>query len=162
MSPKTGYVKRGSRLYRQHIIQRSKKKVCLCAISPVLGVYSKLYDRNINGELFAQFLEDLPFKKGTNVILDNASIHKTNSVLLAAKRKDFYLQFIPPYSPDYNPIENVFGIAKNSFRKWNVASGRTLDEFVEGISRSFSQHIDTTTVQNCYSHSRKFISNTFL
>lgn len=159
MSPRTGYTEKGYRLYRQHVLHRVNKRVCVCAISPVSGVFSKLYDRNVNGNIFAQFISDLPFPNGTNIILDNASIHKTQTVVAAAERKGFQLKFIPPYSPDYNPIENVFGIVKASFRKWNASTGRTVDEFAEGIAQSFSNNVNAVTVRKCYSHARKFISN---
>ena len=57
------------------------------------------------------------------LVLDNASIHKTKSVILTASRKGYHLLFIPPYTPEANPIELVFGIVKNSYYKARYCNG---------------------------------------
>ncbi len=69
-----------------------------------------IQDKPINGEAFATFIRNLPFDHGTNLLMDNASIHKTAAVRYAMKEKGFIPLFVPPYSPEYNPIELVFGI----------------------------------------------------
>ncbi len=65
---------------------------------------------------FAAFLRGLDYVAGTRIVLDNASIHKTRAVRQYATTRGWRLAFIPPYSPDFNAIENVFGIVKSKLR----------------------------------------------
>lgn len=72
---------------------------------------------SVKGDAFAGFIAALPFPPGTTVLLDNASIHKTKRVAEAASAKGFSLLFTPPYCPEFNPIELVFGVVKQAFYK---------------------------------------------
>ena len=83
----------------------------------------ELSPSSCKSENFRTFLENLPYKKGTVLVLDDASIHKTKSVILTASRKGYHLLFIPPYTPEANPIELVFGIVKNSYYKARYCNG---------------------------------------
>ena len=49
------------------------------------------------------------------MLLDNASIHNTVLVKQTIADKGYVVLFVPPYSPEFNPIELVFGVIKNSF-----------------------------------------------
>ena len=76
---------------------------------------------SVNEEVFCDFLERcvvpllLPFN-GTNpnsvLLMDNASIHHTESVASLVRGVGAMLHFIPPYSPDLNPIEECFSKVK--------------------------------------------------
>lgn len=72
---------------------------------------------SVKGDAFAAFIQSLPFPPNTCILLDNASIHKTKSVTQAAITKGYNLLFTPPYCPEFNPIELVFGVIKNAFYK---------------------------------------------
>lgn len=62
-------------------------------------------------------------KAGQIVIMDNLSVHKSAWVRELIEGKGCQLWFLPPYSPDYNPIEQAFSKVKNLLRK---AKSRTL------------------------------------
>ena len=49
--------------------------------------------------------------------MDNSSLHTTKLITDTLQNKKFESLFIPPYSPDCNPIENVFSVIKNRYRK---------------------------------------------
>ena len=75
----------------------------------------------VNGDVFLDFVQKQlipilnPFDGASPhsvVILDNASIHHTNDVLAAILSTGALVKFLPPYSPDMNPIEFVFGEMK--------------------------------------------------
>ncbi len=73
-----------------------------------------------NTELFLYWLkhELIPvLKKGQVIIMDNASIHKSKKVLELIENAGCKLQYLPPYSPDFNPIENYWAVMKNNIRK---------------------------------------------
>ena len=68
-------------------------------------------DGPINGESFAAYVEQFlvpALKPGDVVIMDNLSSHKGPAIRKAIRGAGAKLFFLPPYSPDLNPIEQVF------------------------------------------------------
>jgi transposase len=84
-------------------------------------------DGPINGELFRLYVEKglVPtLKRGDIVILDNLGSHKSKAVRAALRAAGARLFFLPPHSPDLNPIEQVFAKLKHLPRE---AAERTLE-----------------------------------
>ena len=84
-------------------------------------------DGPINGESFLAYVEQvlLPaLKPGDIVIIDNLGSHKGKAVRRAIRAAGAKLFFLPPYSPDLNPIEQVFAKLKTLLRK---AAERTVE-----------------------------------
>lgn len=75
--------------------------------------HSTLHLGSVNGPRFANSINDLPFPRGTVLVLDNASIHKCAIARKISADKGYKLLFTPPYTPEFNPIEMMFGIIKN-------------------------------------------------
>ena len=50
------------------------------------------------------------------VLLDNCSIHHTTESVVELQQYGSLVHFLPPYSPDYNPIENIFAKVKQSIK----------------------------------------------
>jgi transposase len=81
----------------------------------------------MNRAIFEAYVETqlLPvLQPGDVVILDNLSSHKSETAERAIRSKGAWMLFLPPYSPDLNPIEMVFAKLKTLFRK---ADERTVD-----------------------------------
>lgn len=57
------------------------------------------------------------FLKGSTLILDNATFHRSSDVEKIMKKMGCYVKFLPPYSPDFNKIENYWSPVKNDLRK---------------------------------------------
>ena len=77
-------------------------------------------DGAINGELFLAYVEQvlLPtLREGDIVVMDNLSSHKVAGVEKAILSVGAKILYLPPYSPDFNPIENVFSKLKTLVRK---------------------------------------------
>ena len=77
-------------------------------------------DGPINGESFRTYVDQLlapTLKPGDVVILDNLGSHKGKAVRRAIRASGARLLFLPPYSPDLNPIEQVFAKLKHLMRK---------------------------------------------
>jgi transposase len=55
------------------------------------------------------------------LLMDNASIHKGQSVIDAARSVGCELWFLPPYSPQFQPVENAFSVLKSAYRRTDVA-----------------------------------------
>ena len=97
-------------------------------------------DQPINGEWFRAYVEQalIPtLKPGDVVVLDNLGSHRGKAVRKAIRQAGAHLIFLPPYSPDLNPIEQVFSKLKTLLRKADERSieavwkriGALLDHF---------------------------------
>lgn len=86
-----------------------------------------VFDGPINGETFQLYVEQFlvpTLKPGDIVIMDNLGSHRGNAIRSAIRRRGARLLFLPPYSPDLNPIEQVFAKLKHLMRK---AAERTIE-----------------------------------
>ncbi len=85
-------------------------------------------DGAMNGAAFKAYVEQAlvpSLSPGDIVVMDNLSSHKVDGVRQAIKAAGAYLLYLPPYSPDFNPIEQLFAKLKALLRK---AAARTRDE----------------------------------
>jgi transposase len=102
-------------------------------------------DGPINGESFLAYVEQIlipTLRPGDIVIIDNLGSHKGKAVRRAIRNAGAKLLFLPPYSPDLNPIEQVFAKLKTLLRK---ASERT----VEATWRRIGTLLQAFTSQEC-------------
>lgn len=102
-------------------------------------------DGPINGESFLAYVEQVlvpALKPGDIVIIDNLGSHKGKAVRQAIRAAGAKLFFLPPYSPDLNPIEQLFAKLKTLLRK---AATRT----VEATWRRIGDLLAAFTPQEC-------------
>ncbi len=102
-------------------------------------------DCPMNGKIFLLWVEQClvpTLKPGDMVIMDNLSSHKVAGVREAIEAAGAKLAYLPPYSPDFNPIEQFFARLKALLRK---AAARTIDK----LWRSIGHIIDTITPNEC-------------
>ena len=95
-------------------------------------------DGPMRGEAFRAWTEQLlapTLSSGDVVIMDNLPAHRVAGVREAIEEKGARLLFLPPYSPDFNPIENAFAKLKALLRK---AAARTIDDLWVTIGQSLS------------------------
>jgi transposase len=119
----------------------------------VLGALSlegMLVHRNIygttDGSSFEGFiLRDLVphLRDGVYVVMDNAKIHLGEMVRKFIESKGAKLIYLPPYSPDFSPIENCWSKLKNGLRK---AGARTYEDLKEAIQKN----LETVTKKDIY------------
>ena len=77
----------------------------------------------MNTEKFKTYIKDVlcpTLKPGDIVIMDNLSIHKNKSIEELIKAVGATVKFLPPYSPDFNPIEMLWSKMKAFLRKWKI------------------------------------------
>ena len=108
-------------------------------------------DGAINGKIFLAWVEQhlaQELKPGDIVIMDNLSSHKVKGVAQAIEAVNAQLLFLPPYSPDLNPIELAFSKFKRLIRSakertvdslWNKC-GEVLDQFSGTEFRNYFKH----------------------
>jgi transposase len=124
MAPLRGWGLRGKRLKAKAPYGHWKTMTFLAALRHDRIDAPWVVDGPINGELFHLYVEKVlipTLKPDDIVILDNLGSHKSKAAIRAAGARLF---FPPPYSPDLNPIEQVFAKLKHLLRK---AAERTLD-----------------------------------
>ena len=95
-----------------------------------------IYEGNINGTIFTTFVAQSlvpllqPFDgkaPRSVVVMDNASIHHVNQVASLIQSTGAILRYLPPYSPDYNPLEESFAKMKAFLKENEVAYDATDD-----------------------------------
>jgi transposase len=107
-------------------------------------------DGAINGDLFCAYVEQIlvrELREGDIVVLDNLSSHKRQEARAAIEAVGARIVFLPPYSPDFNPIENVFAKLKRLVR---TAKKRTLDELWSFLGKA----IDAFAPSECLNYLR--------
>src|ERR1700751_3043328 len=107
-------------------------------------------DGPLNGELFALYAEKElapTLAKGDIVILDNLGSHKGRKARDAIRTKGAHLLFLPPYSPDLNPLEQVFSKLKHPMR---AAEPRT----IETTWRKAGDLLDLFSQEECTNYLR--------
>jgi transposase len=96
-------------------------------------------DRPMNGEIFLAYVLTflLPtLSEGDIVVMDNLAVHKIAGVAEAIEAVGARVLYLPPYSPDLNPIEQVFAKLKALLRK---AKERTIDNLWDRIGKLLDQ-----------------------
>lgn len=86
--------------------------------------------------------------KGACVLMDNYSIHKGEEVEKAIQEAGARLIYLPPYSPDFSPIENFWSKVKEILRSLGA---RTYQSLAQAISTAFEQ-IDELDMYNWFTH----------
>ena len=120
MAPLRGWAPRGRRLDAKVPYGHWRTMTFLAALRYDRIDAPCVLDQPINGQSFAQYIEQflLPtLSPGDIVIMDNLGSHKRPAVRKAIRAAGAKLLFLPPYSPDLNPIEQVFAKLKHLMRK---------------------------------------------
>jgi transposase len=118
----------------------------------VMGITAPLVvDGPMNGDVFRAYVQQqlvTTLRPGDLVIMDNLASHKVSGVREAIEAAGAKLIYLPPYSPDLNPIEQVFSKLKALLRSAAVRTvtelenviGKLLDRFTEKECRNYFSH----------------------
>ncbi len=123
MKKEYGWKLRGERLYDNKSGNRKNKRIT------VISAYSNqtrqliapmYFEGNTDTEIFNQWIEEFlipELKPNQTVIMDNAAFHKSQRTTELMNSINCRLLYLPPYSPDFNPIEQKWGHVKNTVKK---------------------------------------------
>jgi transposase len=129
MTPLRGWCPRGERLKAKAPFGRWKTMTFIAALRCDRLEAPCLFDGPINGEAFLAYIETFlvpTLKDGDVVVMDNLGSHRGKRVRRAIRAAGAKLLFLPKYSPDLNPIEQVFSKLKHMLRKAQARSYETL------------------------------------
>ena len=145
MAPLRGWGPRGRRL-RAYAPHGHWKTLTFIAALRCDGIDAPfVFDGPINGEAFQLYVDRIlapTLRPGDVVIMDNLGSHKGKAARAAIRARKAHLIFLPPYSPDLNPIEQVFAKLKHLMRN---AQPRD----VEATWRKAGQLLDLFSPQEC-------------
>lgn len=102
-------------------------------------------DRPMNGTIFRAYVEQVlapTLRPGDIVVMDNLGSHKVAGVREAIEAAGASLRYLPPYSPDFNPIEQAIAKLKALLRKLAKRS-------LESLWLAIGELLDTFTPQEC-------------
>lgn len=109
-----------------------------------------VFDGPINGRSFLAYVQQAlakTLRPGDVVVMDNLGSHKGAAVRRSIREAGAKLFFLPPYSPDLNPIEQVFAKLKNLLR----AAAQTT---VAGVTEAIATALDAFTSAECANYLR--------
>jgi transposase len=110
------------------------ESVTLCAAIGLRGIVAPLYlHGSMTGEIFDAYVEQFlvpELRPGDIVVMDNLSVHKLASVRERITGAGAQLLFLPPYSPDFSPIEPAWSKIKAVLRK---LAARSYDALLDAV-----------------------------
>jgi transposase len=150
MTRTRGYAPRGQRLVDAAPHGHWHTTTFVGALRPSGFIAPVVVDGAVNGELFLAYVRQqlVPaLRRGDVVVMDNLGSHTTAGVRAAIEGAGCRLLFLPPYSPDLNPIENAFSKLKRLLRS---AAERTVD----GLWSAIGGLLDRFTPRECRNYFR--------
>lgn len=143
--PLAGLSRRGERLQVifKPLLKDRKHTSVEAAIDQKGRLFYKSKEGHYNTYSFLEFLKESSFKKGSVLLMDNVRFHHSKSVKEYCKGRGWKLLYCPPYSPWFNPIEQVFSIVKRHYR-----IHRDIDHAFETVTQYAVQNIINTLLKN--------------
>lgn len=124
---------------------------CLAVLAQTGIMQSLVFEDALDGAIFTQWLQErlLPIlAPGTSIVLDNLSVHRNAQARAAVEAAQCRFVFLPPYSPDFNPIELGFSKLKAWLRgseardvdTLTIAIGDGLNRISSADAQAFFHH----------------------
>jgi transposase len=133
MAPLHGWAPRGERLRAGIPLGRWKRTTFVAGLRLTGMTAPMVLEGSINGARFLDYVRRVlapTLTQGDIVVIDNLSSHKSDEVREAIEAVGATVRFLPPYSPDFNPIEKAFAKLKALLRR---AAARTLEALRQAI-----------------------------
>jgi transposase/glutaredoxin-related protein len=115
-----GLSEKGKRINVPISDKKIKNKSLICAVALDGIINNEIHDSSVNSIVFKNFIQNIINKLTTPnyyFIFDNVPFHHNKETLKLIIDSGHHYMFTPPYSPNNNPIETIFGIIKSNFRK---------------------------------------------
>ena len=118
--PMTGWAPKGERCHAEKKAERMTRYNITAALNLNLLFAPFLFEGYSNASTYETYVEHVlapALKPGMVVVIDNARFHKSKKVIELIEAVGCKVIFLPPYSPDLNPIEHWWNTIKNAIRK---------------------------------------------
>jgi len=158
LAPLYGWAPKGERAYGK-APRNWDKNVTLIASLCAEGIGAAMsVEGATDGAAFETYVEHFlvpTLKNGQVVVMDNLQAHKSSRVKDLIEGVGASVLFLPPYSPDFSPIEEAFSKIKNIMRK---AQARTHERLVEALGRALDA-VSWRDVVGWFSHCGYYVSD---
>jgi transposase len=111
-----------------------------------------VFEGALNGEMFKGYVEEClapSLKKGDVVIMDNLSSHKVEGLREIVEERGARIEYLPPYSPDLNPVENMWSKIKSQLRKTKERCKEILFEAIGAALRTITKQDAKGWFEHC-------------
>ena len=150
------YSWRGKPAVAHKLLVRGQRLSSIAMMSTMGVLDCKITAETVDGDIFYDFVQSyllphlMPFN-GTNphsvVVLDNAAIHHVDGIMSMVEQVGALVLFLPPYSPDFNPIEELFSKLKVTIKQYEENFEMEEMDLQEIVLAAFS----TITSEDCCS-----------
>jgi putative transposase len=126
-----GWAVRGKKVFGNILGNNRKTKNLIMAQSPKKWLAPMIFKGSCTTELVNQWIEKMlipELKKPSVIVMDNAAFHNKIQIKAILEKAGHIMLALPPYSPDFNPIEQSFAIIK----KRRIYQSQTLENIVIG------------------------------
>lgn len=141
--PLYGWSEKGKKTYAEKLAFKTSRISLVAAYrykdKEMLAPFE--YEGYTDQGLFSHWFEHMlcpTLKAGDNVILDNAPVHNKQELADIAELKNINIIFLPPYSPDLNPIEKCWANFKKKLRKIIKKASCFQDAITQAFNETFS------------------------
>ena len=122
----------------------------------VVGVVPRNHGPNVtlfaDGEVWPLFARQIlvpSLRPGQIVIWDNLGVHKNQQVRQLIEDRGCQVRFLPPYSPDFSPIEQAFGKLKTALRQANARTRPALEDAIAAGLATITPHAAAAWFRHC-------------
>lgn len=139
---------RGQRAHCDRPVNRGKNMTMLGAVRASGPVSLRTFEGAVNVERFDDFIENtlLPnLKPGDILVMDNLRVHYSERAQDLLEDAGVQILYLPPYSPDLNPIENVWSVLKHYLRG---RGARCVADLVSAINAIWEEQIARLNMMN--------------
>ena len=152
MTPTRGRSRRGRRCLGYTPFGHWKTTTFVCALRQAGLAAPLVLDGPINGQAFVAWVQQFlapELEAGDVVVMDNLASHKVAGVREAIEAVGASVRYLPPYSPDLNPIEQVFAKLKASLRRAQARTVAGLWDTIGSLLDTFSSTECRNYIRNC-------------
>jgi transposase len=135
------YSPEGERYYESAPGHRQKRLSMIGCLSCKRLSAPCVFEGHCNTKIIETYIEKIlvpTLKPGMTVILDNASFHKSDKIRKLIESASCHVKYLPPYSPDLNPIENWWHKIKTAIRKLKRDGEKNLENAMKIVLKEMS------------------------
>ena len=129
------------------------KNITLIAAISIFGVLSAMYcSCTFNGSGFLAFIENflLPeLRPGQVLIMDNVNFHKIETIVNIIENAGIRVVYLPQYSPELNPIENMWSKLKAYLKKQKVKTFDQLEKYLKSGLKKITEYDCESWFDHC-------------
>ena len=136
--PTKGWARRGERCYAEKKAERKTRYNITAALNANKLIAPFLFEGYSNSAVYESYIEHVlipALEPGMILVIDNASFHKSKKIIELVEAAKCKVIFLPPYSPDLNPIEHHWTAIKGAIRKAAEKVNGFYEAAVEAIGK---------------------------